>query len=142
VCYYGTSNAHYAHRFAAPLSHLIGALFCCTTLSIEQRRLLCYGWNMRVRPDLTKTSLTKEERLWLWLIISPAIRRPARTPHLVARLPAGSCGLVGAYPVITTAFAEAFKNIAHGANVKAELDKAAQQIDQDIKDNNGYSVRK
>ena len=46
-----------------------------------------------------------------------------------------------AYPVITTAFAGAFKNIAHGANVKAELDKAAQQIDQDIKDNNGYSVR-
>jgi multiple sugar transport system substrate-binding protein len=47
-----------------------------------------------------------------------------------------------AYPVITTAFAEAFKNIARGANVKAELDKAAQQIDQDIKDHNGYSVRK
>lgn len=47
-----------------------------------------------------------------------------------------------AYPAITTAFAEAFKNIAGGADVKSELDKAVQQIDQDIKDNHGYPLRK
>jgi hypothetical protein len=27
VCYYGRSSTYYAHKFAAPLSHLIGALF-------------------------------------------------------------------------------------------------------------------
>ena len=77
-------------------------------------------------------------------------RRPDISVHLVyvpqdkynAQVQAAFYGVSMAYPVITTAFAEAFKNIAHGANVKAELDQAAQQIDQDIKDHNGYSVRK
>jgi multiple sugar transport system substrate-binding protein len=43
-----------------------------------------------------------------------------------------------AYPAITSAFAEAVINISAGANVKKELDKAVQKIDQDIKDNQGY----
>src|SRR5215469_2587706 len=43
-----------------------------------------------------------------------------------------------AYPAITSAFAEAVVNITSGANVKKELDKAVQEIDQDIKDNQGY----
>lgn len=43
-----------------------------------------------------------------------------------------------AYPVITTAYAEAIQNIVTGADVKAELDKAVQKIDQDIEDNQGY----
>jgi multiple sugar transport system substrate-binding protein len=47
-----------------------------------------------------------------------------------------------AYPTITTAFARAFKNVAGGADVKSELDAAAQKIDQDIKDNHGYPLRK
>ncbi len=46
-----------------------------------------------------------------------------------------------AYPAITKAFAEAADNIAKGAGVKAELDKAARAIDQDIKDNKGYPVK-
>jgi multiple sugar transport system substrate-binding protein len=46
-----------------------------------------------------------------------------------------------AYPVITKAFADAVANIVTGADVKAELDKAARAIDQDIKDNNGYPVK-
>jgi multiple sugar transport system substrate-binding protein len=45
-----------------------------------------------------------------------------------------------AYPTITQAFAEAFNNIARGADVKAELDKAVQKIDQNIKDNKGYPL--
>jgi multiple sugar transport system substrate-binding protein len=43
-----------------------------------------------------------------------------------------------AYPTITSAFSEAVVNIAAGADVKEELDKAVQKIDQDIKDNQGY----
>jgi len=43
-----------------------------------------------------------------------------------------------AYPIITSAFAEAVANISGGANVKKELDRAVQEIDQDIKDNEGY----
>jgi multiple sugar transport system substrate-binding protein len=43
-----------------------------------------------------------------------------------------------AYPTISQAFAQAFQNIAGGAGVKAELDKAAQTIDKDIKNHNGY----
>lgn len=43
-----------------------------------------------------------------------------------------------AYPTITSAFSVAVSDIAAGANVKEELDKAAQEIDQDIKDNQGY----
>ena len=46
-----------------------------------------------------------------------------------------------AYPTITSAFAEAVVNIAAGADVKEELDKAVQKIDQDIKDNQGYPTR-
>jgi multiple sugar transport system substrate-binding protein len=46
-----------------------------------------------------------------------------------------------AYPTITTAFAEAVNNIVAGADVKAELDKAAKKIDQNIEDNKGYPVK-
>src|SRR5436309_1323640 len=46
-----------------------------------------------------------------------------------------------AYPTITSAFAEAVVNIAAGADVKEELDKAVQKIDQDIEDNQGYPTR-
>ncbi len=45
-----------------------------------------------------------------------------------------------AYPTITTAFADAVQNIVTGADVKAELDKAVERIDQDIEDNKGYPV--
>jgi multiple sugar transport system substrate-binding protein len=45
-----------------------------------------------------------------------------------------------AYPVITQSFAEAVENIITGADVKEELDKAVQKIDQDIEDNQGYPM--
>lgn len=43
-----------------------------------------------------------------------------------------------AYPMITSAFAEAVKNIVAGGDVASELAKAATKIDQDIEDNEGY----
>ena len=43
--------------------------------------------------------------------------------------------------MITTAFAEAVNNIVAGGDVKAELDKAAKKIDQNIEDNKGYPVK-
>jgi multiple sugar transport system substrate-binding protein len=43
-----------------------------------------------------------------------------------------------AYPIITTEFQKAFQHIRNGASVKQALDRAAQKIDQDIKDNRGY----
>jgi multiple sugar transport system substrate-binding protein len=43
-----------------------------------------------------------------------------------------------AYPMMTTAFQKAFQQIRNGADVKQALDQAAQSIDQDIKDNQGY----
>ena len=43
-----------------------------------------------------------------------------------------------AYPVITSAFAEAIQNIVTGADVQGELDKAVEEIDLDIEDNQGY----
>lgn len=44
-----------------------------------------------------------------------------------------------AYPVITNAWATAVVNVLSGdVDVKAELDRAAQTIDQDIADNDGY----
>jgi multiple sugar transport system substrate-binding protein len=45
-----------------------------------------------------------------------------------------------AYPVITEVFAAAVQNIVTGADVKAELDNAVRQIDQDIQDNQGYPL--
>lgn len=45
-----------------------------------------------------------------------------------------------AYPVITSAFAEAVQNIVAGADVQEELDKAVAKIDQDIEDNQGYPL--
>ncbi len=46
-----------------------------------------------------------------------------------------------AYPTITSAFSTAVINIVDGFNVKSELDKAAQKIDQDIQDNDGYPTQ-
>jgi multiple sugar transport system substrate-binding protein len=43
-----------------------------------------------------------------------------------------------AYPVITSAFAEAVNNIVAGADVQTELDNAVEKIDLDIEDNQGY----
>lgn len=43
-----------------------------------------------------------------------------------------------AYPVITSAFDEAFLNIVAGADVQTELDNAVATIDEDIADNDGY----
>jgi multiple sugar transport system substrate-binding protein len=43
-----------------------------------------------------------------------------------------------AYPVITSAFQEAFANIRNGLDVKTALDKAVTTIDLDIQDNQGY----
>ncbi|MDJ0799499.1 MAG: sugar ABC transporter substrate-binding protein [Calothrix sp. MO_167.B12] len=43
-----------------------------------------------------------------------------------------------AYPVITSAFQQAFADIRHGTDVKKALDKAVATIDQDIQDNEGY----
>ncbi|WP_319560434.1 sugar ABC transporter substrate-binding protein [Marispirochaeta sp.] len=45
-----------------------------------------------------------------------------------------------AYPTITVAFAEAVQNIVNGADVKAQLDAAVEEIDLDISDNSGYPV--
>lgn len=42
------------------------------------------------------------------------------------------------YPVISKAFGDALQNILNGADVKSELQKAAEKIDQDIQNNNGY----
>ncbi|MBX2878317.1 MAG: sugar ABC transporter substrate-binding protein [Granulosicoccus sp.] len=43
-----------------------------------------------------------------------------------------------AYPVITASFAQAVADIADGADVAEALTKAAQAIDEDIEDNEGY----
>jgi len=43
-----------------------------------------------------------------------------------------------AYPLITTEFQNAFQQIRHGGDAKQALDVAAQKIDQDILDNQGY----
>ncbi|MEV6212230.1 extracellular solute-binding protein [Kitasatospora sp. NPDC051914] len=42
------------------------------------------------------------------------------------------------YPVISTSFEKAAKDIMNGADVKATLDAAVKAIDSDIKSNNGY----
>lgn len=46
--------------------------------------------------------------------------------------------ITAAYPTITTAFSTAFRNIADGADVQTELDKAVDKIDADLKANNYY----
>jgi len=43
-----------------------------------------------------------------------------------------------AYPTITSAFMKAYANILDGADVKATLDAAVEEIDQDIDDHDGY----
>jgi multiple sugar transport system substrate-binding protein len=46
-----------------------------------------------------------------------------------------------AYVVISKAFSEAVDNIINGADVQTELSRAAQKIDQDIKDHQGYPIK-
>ncbi|MCG7984678.1 MAG: extracellular solute-binding protein [Candidatus Thiodiazotropha lotti] len=43
-----------------------------------------------------------------------------------------------AYPVITSAFQQAFIDIRNGGDIQNAMDKAAAEIDQDIRDNKGY----
>jgi multiple sugar transport system substrate-binding protein len=43
-----------------------------------------------------------------------------------------------AYPVMSTVFQNAFRDIRDGADVRAALNQAAQEIDQDIRANQGY----
>jgi multiple sugar transport system substrate-binding protein len=45
-----------------------------------------------------------------------------------------------AYPVITSSFDTATRNIIAGADVQSELDAAVATIDQDIEDNQGYPL--
>ena len=45
-----------------------------------------------------------------------------------------------AYPVITASYAAAVQNIVTGADVQSELDKAVEEIDLDIEDNQGYPL--
>ncbi len=49
--------------------------------------------------------------------------------------------LTPAYATITKVFAEAVDNIIKGADVQTELSKAAEKIDRDIQDHNGYAHR-
>ncbi len=46
-----------------------------------------------------------------------------------------------AYSVITQAFQDVIDNIAQGSDVKAQLDKATEKINQDLKDNNYYQSK-
>jgi multiple sugar transport system substrate-binding protein len=46
-----------------------------------------------------------------------------------------------AYPIITSAFQEAFTAVRSGESVQAVLDVAAAMIDEDIQDNQGYRDR-
>ena len=43
-----------------------------------------------------------------------------------------------AYPVMTSVFQQAFDDLRHGADVSSVLDRAAAEIDRDIRDNQGY----
>ncbi|GBC60797.1 ABC transporter substrate-binding protein [Desulfonema ishimotonii] len=43
-----------------------------------------------------------------------------------------------AYPAITSVFQQAFNDIRNGADVRTVLDRAAADIDRDIRDNDGY----
>jgi len=45
-----------------------------------------------------------------------------------------------AYPVITTVFQQAFLDISHGAKIQQVLNRATQEINLDIKDNQGYPM--
>jgi len=43
-----------------------------------------------------------------------------------------------AYPIISSAFEQAFRDIQNGGDVQAALNRAAALIDSDIRDNKGY----
>jgi multiple sugar transport system substrate-binding protein len=45
-----------------------------------------------------------------------------------------------AYPVITMEFSRAIQEILNGTNVQKTLDRAVEEIDWDIEDNNGYPM--
>lgn len=48
--------------------------------------------------------------------------------------------ITAAYPVISSEFSAAFEDIVSGADVESELDAAAEEIDIDISDNQGYPI--
>ena len=67
---------------------------------------------------------------------------PAGPLHLFSRQLLGGYSVprprTPAYPVITSAFQQAFHDIHDGGDVQAALDRATRVIDQDIRDNKGY----
>jgi multiple sugar transport system substrate-binding protein len=71
--------------------------------------------------------------------------QPGGVLHIYNLQLSGGVGLprpqTPAYPVITKAFATAVDEIAKGGEVQAALDKAADTIDKDIEDNNGYAPK-
>ena len=68
------------------------------------------------------------------------------TPHLSSPIPPGfstsTLFLITLFYIgvscWTLAFSDAFEAVLNGADIKSELDKAAQKIDEDISDNGGY----
>lgn len=60
----------------------------------------------------------------------------------IATEQAAKCAVVRephpAYPTITSSFMKAFANILDGEDVKASLDQAVKEIDENIADNDGY----
>ncbi len=75
-------------------------------------------------------------------IAQSQLYKPQGPLHLfAAQLLAGSTvprPQTPAYPVITSAFQEAFANIRNGRSVKTALDKAATTINLDLQDNQNY----
>jgi len=77
------------------------------------------------RTAIKLSTLYKEDgplHLFARQLVDKAVPRP-RTP---------------AYPVITSAFQQAFQDIRYGADIGATLDRAVKVIDRDIRDNHGY----
>lgn len=68
--------------------------------------------------------------------------RPGGALHLFAAQLAGGYAMprprTPAYPVISSAFAAAFRDIRDGADVRRALERATTAIDRDIRDNHGY----
>lgn len=86
-------------------------------------------------------------------LAASSLYRPGGPLHLFAQELALTCGAnaptpscvtvprpqTPGYPEITSDFSTALKNISQGANVRSQLDKAAQLIDVSFADNNNYS---
>lgn len=94
-------------------------------------------------PPATKTALAKSPLYkpgGPLALFAEQLAKPCGDTNITSSCVAVTRPVTAGYPVITAQFSSALAAIFNGADPKSALTKAAQAIDQNFSDNNGYKI--